>query len=209
MVVYCVGNAFIKRAHFRKNGALDDGLCLDNDEMLAIPRGKGGAYFARGETPFGNFTVAEYVAYHRSTIVGRKIKKAETKYYNRFFAFDLKLNRKMRSLSVSQYRMAQLLSRYTLNARKVFIVFDGVEFSGRENKRLKMLVASLSKYFNVFVSVSDYRFIPLGATVRHYDKDGQQTQIDLSLFTTTKRRKSIVKGACGSFNAKAVVEVSA
>ena len=207
MTVYCVGNAFIKRAEFRKNGKRADALCLDNDEMFVVPAGRNNAYFARGETPFGNFKVGEYITYHRTAIVGRDVKKKESEYYNRFFGFGLKLNKKMRTLFSSQYKMAQLLSRYTLNVRNVYIVFDGVEFTKKENAQFNSMVKNLSRFFNVFVSISDYRFIPQGACIRYYGMSGESKQIDLSSFVSTRKKRRVIKNALGNFYAKNVIEV--
>ncbi|MBR2988544.1 MAG: hypothetical protein IKC64_02330 [Clostridia bacterium] len=209
MVVYCVGNAFIKRAEFRRLARGKEGICLDNDDMLVLPRSVGKTYFAHGETPFGNFKVGEYIEYNRSLILGRRIKRTETKYYNRFFSLKLKLNKRMRSLSSVEYRYAQFLSRYTIDVRKVYIVFDGIEFSAKNKKRLDQMVGELSKYFHVFISVSDYRFIPQGATVRHYQLNGEQAQIDLSSFRANRSCRKVIKSECINFTAKKVVEVTA
>ena len=152
MVVYCVGNAFVKRAEFRASARGKESVCLDNDDMLVIPRSVNKTYFAHGETPFGNFKVGEYIEYHRSLILGRKIKRSETKYYNKFFSLQLKLGKKMRSLTAVEYRCAQFLSRYTLDARKIYIVFDGIEYSAKNKKRLDKFVGSLSKYFHIFIT---------------------------------------------------------
>ena len=114
----------------------------------------------------------------------------------------------MRSLTSAQYRTAQFLSRYTIDTRKVYIVFDGIEYSAKNKKSLDNMIRELSKYFHIFISVSDYRFIPQGATVRHYQLSGEQTQIDLSNFRANKSGKKTIKNENVNFTAKKVVEVT-
>lgn len=59
-------------------------------------------------------SVAEFVAYSKSLIKAQPVRDRETAYYARLFGFKLSVKRRLKSLDVPKYRMAQFLAKYDL-----------------------------------------------------------------------------------------------
>lgn len=189
MITYCLGDAAVKRAAFRLADKAVTAACADNDEVIAATDQGGKRWFAIGGVPFGDMTVAEFVAYRKSLVTKSPVRDAEILYYARLFGFKRKISTKMKRLSLPEYRFVQFMAKYDLAVREVYLNFDGFIYSKHAAKAVRGLAARLGKYFDVFVSVSDYRFIPCGATVRSYDPDGEKTDVVMRAFVG--RRASV------------------
>lgn len=199
MVIYCVGDTAMKRKDFREKR--DGKLSLDNDEVIGVVKDDGGVYFAVGAIPFANMSVYEFVAYSRSLCFD-KCSNREIKYYSKLFGFSLALYKKMRTLSVVKYRSAQFLAGFSPQVKEIYMNFDGLEYTRKNAKELAVLLKKVSKFYEVFVSVSDSRFIPVSATLRRYDAQGVITEIRSSDYSCEKANKktllSIMKESYGS-----------
>lgn len=69
------------------------------------------------------------------------------------------------------FRAVQFLASYDMAVRETFLRFDSLGFSRSAHKKMRSLIGRLSKYFNVYVSVADYRFVPYGAAIRYYSDE--------------------------------------
>jgi hypothetical protein len=186
MITYCVGDTAMKRKDFREKR--EGKLSLDNDEVLGVVKGDDGVYFAVGVIPFANMSVYEFVAYSRSLCFD-KCSNREIKYYSKLFGFSLPLKRKMKSLSVVKYRTAQFLAGFSPQVKEIYMNFDGLEYTHKNAKELVALLKKASRFYEVFVSVSDSRFIPPSATLRRYDAQGVITEIRSSDYSCEKANK--------------------
>lgn len=189
MVVYCLGDIKIKREAFLSEGEKLGKLCLDNEEVLgAVPAENGGTVFGIGENPFAEMKVADFVYYE-----GR-IKKKESLRLARVFSLRLPFNKKMRSLDTASLRAAQLLAHFDRSTAELYINFDGVVPSRKNKKRLTRLLRAISSYFDIYVSVSDSRFIPPFKRIRRYDKNGKYCEIAPARYRIERcRRREFVK----------------
>ncbi len=178
MIIYCIGDARAKRKYFLEQSVDDKNLYLDNDELVAVREEDGKTMFAVGEIPFGNMRTEEYISYQRAGRVGSTTKLREIRYYGKLFSLDLNLKRKMRFNSVIDYRKAQFLSYYALTVRNVFINLDGLPYNRKNGKSLERLTSGLRRYFHLFISVSDSRFIPRGAIIREFSKSGEYDEVN-------------------------------
>ncbi len=197
MVIYCVGDTAMKRKDFREKR--DGKLSLDNEEVLGVVKDGGAVYFAVGAIPFANMSVYEFVSYSRSLCFD-KCSNREIRYYSKLFGFSLKLYKKMRRLSVVKFRAAQFLAGFSPQVKEIYMNFDGLEYTRKNAKELASLLKKASKFYEVFVSVSDSRFIPASATLRRYDGQGVITEIRASDYRCEKENKktllSIMKESC-------------
>ena len=178
MITYCIGDIKEKRKHFLEQAVDEKNEYLDNDELLAVREENGKTMFAVGEIPFSNMKVVEYITYQRSSITKNSVCFREIKYYGKLFALNLPLRKKMRSLSVIDYRKAQFLSSYTLTVRSIYINLDGVLYSAKNRKQLENIISGLRRYFHLYIAVSDSRFIPLGAVIREYKREGGYDEVN-------------------------------
>lgn len=81
--------------------------------------------------------------------------------------------------------------------RETFLRFDSLGFSRSAHKKMRSLIGRLSKYFNVYVSVADYRFVPYGAAIRYYS-DERAVTVPVSDFITRRRPKKFVSKLFGT-----------
>ena len=197
MITYCLGDAAVKRAAFRSAGKAAMAACADNDEVIEALDGGGKRWFAIGGVPFGDMTIAEYVAYQKSLVTKKPVRDAEIAYYARLFGLKRKIATKMKRLSVPEYRLAQFTAKYDLAVREAYLNFDGFAYSKRAAKAVRDLAARLAKYFEVFVSVGDYRFIPYGASVRNYAADGTKTDVVTRSFVGRRASVRALRKAVG------------
>ena len=197
MIVYCLGDRALIEKEFAAAGERREALNLNDDEVLFSSVSDGVRYAATGEIPFGNMSVLEYVSYNRSTALGRRIRDDETRYYARLFGVKIGLKRRLGSLDPIDFRSVQFLASYDMSVREVFLRFDSLLFCPKNRKKLLSLVKRLSKYFNVFVSVADYRFVPRGSAVRYYDGDRAVT-VPVNSFVTRKKSRRFAAKTFGS-----------
>ena len=52
-----------------------------------------------------------------------------------------------------------------------------------------LLINKLSRYYEVFVAVSDYRFIPKNASIRAYSAEGDFVEIGLAKYECERANK--------------------
>ena len=95
----------------------------------------------------------------------------------------------MRTLDIFKYRYAQILSRYGVGVKRIYINFDSLLYTKRNEKKLQQLLKKLKKFFTVSVAISDYRFIPPSAKVQNYLPSGDIQSLFLGSFVTQKRKK--------------------
>lgn len=199
MIVYCLGDRTLIEKEFTEAGNRRDALGLNDDEILFSSVSDGKRYAATGDIPFGNMTVLEYVSYNRSTALGRRIRDDETRYYARLFGVKFGLKRRLSSLDPIDFRAVQFLASYDMAVREVYMRFDSLLFCAKNNKKLLSLVSLLAKYFNVYVSVSDYRFVPRGSAVRYYDSDRAVT-VPINAFVTRKKSRRFAAKTFGALS---------
>lgn len=193
MVVYCLGSPEAKRARLKCAEKESGTMCLDNAEVIYTFREGGDTYFALGDIPFKELSVAEYVAYERSLGPNPVVGEREIGYYTRLFSFALRPGTKLGRLDAVRFRMAQLLAAYDLSVRRAYVNFDGMLYSRRAAKRLDAFIRGAGKYMDLYVYVSDYRFLPAGATVRYYSTGGQVCEISTSGCTCRRGRVRAVR----------------
>lgn len=189
MITYCVGSSLKKREQFVKNGLKSEALYADNDEVLRVISRGDDKVFIRGKIPFSNMCVGEYIRYQRATTCEKPTATPEIEQYNKVLGLGLKFSKKMGALDLFSYRKAQILSRYNGSVRQVYVNFDGLLFSKRNNKKLQKLLESLKKFFTVFVAVTDYRFIPSGQKVKKFLPNGDTVTIKLGDYVSRKQSK--------------------
>lgn len=197
MITYCLGDAAVKRAAFRLAGKASDAACADNDEVLGAFDYGGKRWFAIGDAPFGKMTVAEYVAYQKSLVTKSPVRDAEIAYYARVFNLKSRISTRLKRLNPTEYRLAQLLARYDLGVKDVYLNFDGLCYSRGAAKAVARVCERLGKRFSVFVAVGDYRFIPRGAAIREYSVDGRATDVELSRYVGRRASVRALRRAAG------------
>lgn len=168
MVFYCVGDCVIKRAAFLSASRLRGEIYLDNDEFSGVVSNKKGDTFAVENSeplPFADFTVGEFVAYSRALTSEKPMTDADVAELARSLSLRVPIRKKMGDLSVIQRRSVMLLAKHVKNLRSVFINMDGSDYSPRVKFDLTRFLRSLSDGLNLFVSVSDFRFIPSNAHI--------------------------------------------
>lgn len=212
MIVYCLGDAKAKRAAFRSTDGGINSMSIDNDEILTVLKNDGKTYFAVGDIPFADMSVSEFVAYSKSLCKTQPARRRETSYYAKLFGFKSVMNKKLKKLSVPQYRMAQFLAKYDLSVRDVYVNFDGLEYSRANKKALEGFLSKIKRYFNIYVGVSDYRFMRYGASLRHYGAEGETSEITVNKYRSLRGKKRVFKTildkteqSAGDFNIRKVV----
>ncbi len=73
MTTYCTGSARQKRDYFKET---DGTVVLDNVEVLFCVSENGRNYFAYGDVPFADFSVAEYLDTNARSIKTRSITRS-------------------------------------------------------------------------------------------------------------------------------------
>lgn len=210
MIMYCLGERALIEKEFTAAGERHEALNLGDDEVLFTTIADGKRYAATGEVPFGNMSVLEYVSYNRSTALGRRIRDDETRYYARLFGVKVGLKRKLKTLDPIDFRAVQFLSLYDMAVRETYLRFDSLDFSRAARKKLHSLIRRLGKYFNVFVAVSDYRFVPFGSAIRFYSGDRAVTVPTNEFITRCRPKKYAAKvlgDACGGLKIRKLVEI--
>lgn len=193
MIVYCLGDAKAKRAAFRSTDGGANSMSIDNDEILTVLKNDGKTYFAVGEIPFADMSVSEFVSYGKSLCKTQPAHRREISYYAKLFGFKSVMCKKLKKLSVPQYRMAQFLTKYDLSVRDVYVNFDGLEYSRANKKAVNGFLSKIKRYFNIYVGVSDFRFTRYGSAVRQYGADGEISEIILNKYRSLRGKKRVFK----------------
>lgn len=193
MITYCLGDIEAKRKAFRSVNPKDGKMSIDNDEVLLSISEGGRTYFAVGETPFADMNVAEFVAYSKSLKSSQPVRDRETLYYAKLFGFNVGVYKRLKKLNVPEYRMAQFLAKYDLSVRDVYVNFDGFDYSFGHKRAVIRFCRKLKRYFNIYIAVSDYRFVPASAAIRNYSPDGTYGDFNPAKFTSRVGKKRAFK----------------
>ncbi len=167
MVTFCVGNPNVKRKAFhRENDRIVVGI--DNDEVVASFEVGKRRYYVVGDVPFADMSVKEYILYQRSLVVKDDLQDASIAMQLKKFGLKIKLDTMLAKLSRVEYRAITFISRLLDTTETVYINFDSLEFNHKNRVSLKKFLHPLARRYNVYVAVTDSRFIPRGAGVLHY-----------------------------------------
>lgn len=158
MVTYCVGSARQKRAYFASASGV---VVLDNVEVLFCASADGKNYFALGEVPFGSFGVLEYLKYRRA-LCDKKVNASQIR------ALGLSPRKRLKRLCAAEMRLVMFLEKTAGETDKAIVVnLDGCKYTRRNAAALKRLTALADE---VYVCVTDERFIPSGARIMRFGK---------------------------------------
>lgn len=171
MVMYCMGNIGAKRRAFRAVNQSNE-LCLDNDDVVADFLLNGKVYFVIGAMPFGDMSVWDYICYSRALKTRLSLNASAVKQLLKAAGCKVSLFKKLKNLDRITYRRVMFAAKIDSNITDIYANFDGVAYSLSAKRKLKKLVADWKKSYNVFVSVSDSRFIPKKAETSVYLPDG-------------------------------------
>ena len=175
MVTYYIGNVRNKRRLFREHGP--ETATADNCDVLADFKFGGKVCFVLGDIPYGDMRVGEYLAYARALKTQLPLSAKQAKELLRRVGAQVSLERKMSSLSRLVFRFVLLASVVDEDTEEVRINLDGIAYSRRTRRKMRLLVKRASRgYGCVRVAVSDYRFIPKSARVMAVTADGSVTE---------------------------------
>lgn len=174
-VKYLLGD-YAKKRRFMRAGV--GYIYADNDEVCRVVRLGGQDYFYTDKHPFAEFTAKQYADYISS--LSRLIDKKRSRLNQPAPSLEDKTalnqlshsqveeiirqthfrpsNKKIKSLSVLEVRLLTILARYECG-KQIRINLDGWEFSPKNKANLSKLVKILRKYSEVWVAVSDPRFL--------------------------------------------------
>lgn len=171
MVTYCVGNVSAKRKQFRAAAGAGI-LSLDNDDVVADFLLDGKVYFVIGSNPCDKLTVREFLAYNRALKtrlpLGEKGSRALLKKVAYRGGLDVRVGR----LDSVGYRKVQLAAKLDDDTATVYVNLDGVVYSRRTAARLRAMLRSWGKRWQVYAAVSDYRFVKKGDRSLVYTPEG-------------------------------------
>lgn len=171
MVTYCTGNISAKRRAFRAVSP-HRATYVDNDEVLAEFTLGQKQYIVCGSVPFANMSLCSFVSYNRSLRSSLPVTLSSVKAILKSVGLRKGAHVRMGALGTVDYRAACLASKLEVTTADIYVNFDGFRFSKRNRRRLNRYLRVWSKKYNVFVAVSDGRFIPPLARVLHYGSDG-------------------------------------
>lgn len=193
-IIYLTGELSAKRRLIRSKAQSD--VTADNDDILGYFKLSGKLYCLPGTLPFSDMSVRSFVAYKRSLqeVGSAPMKDREIKCYLGAVGLKIRLRKKIKSLSRIEYRHLLLACSYKLGATSAYVNFDGLSYSLAARRELNGMLAALSRKFNVYVAVSDSRFIPRGASVRKVTSDGMQIAA-----ATKQRSKTVSRRVLGKF----------
>lgn len=155
-VIYLIGDSEEKRKALRSE---QPGVArAHNDEVVDICRMEGRDYYVIGTHPFGGFTVGQYVRYERSLLGSSPAENKEIKRTLSRLGARISLNKRIKSLDFLDRRLAALAGRITPETRTLAIDLDGVPYSRHLKSKLHRITRRLSRWFEVWVSVTDSRF---------------------------------------------------
>lgn len=170
MVTYCVGNPNVKRKAFHRES--DNVLVsIDNDEVIASFEAKKRRYYVVGDVPFADLTVSEYILYQRSLVSKIVLSPANIVVLLKKYGVKAKLNTPLSKLSRCDYRVITFIARVRETTETVYINFDSLEYNRKNRHNVGVFIKQLGKKYNVYVAVTDSRFIPRTASVLHYATD--------------------------------------
>lgn len=183
-VNYCVGDINSKRRAFRSIRD-DETVMLDNEEVVVTFALSNKLYCVIGELPYANMSVAQYISYSKALLNRRPLNDVEVKRALKEVKCHLPIHSLIGDLNRIQFRYVMLAARLGLNTKRIFINFDGLEYSSLIKYKLSKLVKRIGKNYEVFVSVSDYRLLPVRARLLSYSKSGEIIEV-----TKAARQKS-------------------
>ncbi len=127
-----------------------DVVFLDNTEVLFCASEDGRNYFAYGDLPFSDFTVAEYLEYARA-LKGEKV----TRQIIETFGIDPDV--RVKRLCPAQYRCVQFLEKTRgLRQKALAVNLDGSKYT---RKNAAFLDALIKLADDVYICVTDKRYM--------------------------------------------------
>lgn len=142
-----------------------------NDEVTNICRIKGKDYYVVGTHPFADFTVLQYIRYERALIDAPRLSDAQIKKLLRTCGTKASLRSRLGKLSFVDRRLVTLAARITPQTVTVAIDLDGVPYSGFLRSRLHRAASKLSKKYEVWICVTDSRYIAKGCITANMRSD--------------------------------------
>jgi len=114
----------------------------------------------KGQIPFGTFTIFEYYKYQRALVDEKPLEKVAIA--KRLYKVGLRkrITTKLKKLSAIEFRALTLSIKMQDDTRDTYLNFDGLKYCRKNKKRLQAFLARLDKNYNVFVNLSDNRFVP-------------------------------------------------
>ena len=173
MVTYCTGNIAAKRRDFRSKQS-EDTISVDNDEVLATFTLNKKLYVVVGTTPFSNTRLGQFIAYSRALKSRLPLRLETIKSMLKCAGVRKSICAKMGSLDSIDYRAARLVSQIDITTKTIYVNFDGLEYTHKNAKKVNRYLRVWGKSYDVFVAVSDSRFIPQKAAVINYTKTGTE-----------------------------------
>ncbi len=155
-IIYLIGDSAEKRRVIRSAQGV---ARAHNDEVTNVCRIKGKDYYVVGTHPFADFTVLQYIRYERALIDAPRLSDDDIKKLIRDCGAKAGLHSKIGKLSFVDRRLVTLAARITDQTATVAVNFDGVPFSRSLRSRLHRAAARLSKKYEVWISVTDSRYI--------------------------------------------------
>ncbi len=155
-IIYLLGDSAEKRRVLR---SAQNVARAHNDEVTDVCRIRGRDYYVVGTHPFADFTVLQYVRYERALIDAPRLSDEAIRQILRACGTKARLHARMGKLSFVDRRLVTLAARVTLQTVTVAINLDGVPFSRALRTRLHRAAAKLSRKYEVWISVTDSRFI--------------------------------------------------
>ena len=122
-------------------------------KMLVVKRKK-------GQIPFGSFTILEYYKYQRALVDEKPLDKtAIVKRLNKV-GLKKRVGTKLKKLTAVEFRALTLSIKMQDDTKDTYLNFEGLKYCRKNKKRLHTFLTRLDKSYNVFVNLSDNRFVP-------------------------------------------------
>lgn len=209
-VYYCVGNIGVKRKDFRS--PRENSICADNDDVLSYFSLSGKLYCLLSSLPFSDMLVRDYIAYQRALQRCKPFSDKEIKYLMKAVGCKLGLYRRIGTLSRVQFRHVQLAAKWSIDTKTLYVNLDGLHYCRKNAVQVRKMLDSLKENFEVYVALSDSRFVPKGSHIIEYSQDGSakvlKARAQLSKLTPKKTLCKYFKdGKTGDIDIKSVKNV--
>lgn len=186
-VFYCVGNIGVKRKEFRV--PRENAVCADNDDVLSYFSLSGKLYCLLGKLPFCDMLVRDYIAYQRALTRTKPLSDKEIRYLMRAVGCKVSPYKRIKRLSRVQFRHLQLAAKWSVDTKQVYVNLDGLHYSRKNGRQVRALVDALKENFEVYVALSDSRFVPKGSHIVDYSQDGVVKTLKAAAQTSKRTNK--------------------
>ena len=176
MVTFILGNSIKKRASYKTKNAQEE-VYID-DMHLCADAVKGGVYyFATCKRPFLNMRAIDFVAYSRVLFDEKSKENKRVKSLLKSLGYNASINKKIGKVKSEDYIKILLASKVKDCTKSVYINLDAWKYNGKNVRKIKNLILSLSRYDLHFL-VSDFRFCALGSYSVYQKEDGNSFCLD-------------------------------